>query len=327
MKIIIKNWFKLNGVEMISFKSFKLKINQNYSLIKIEKKLLDNYFLNQVLIINYESNRYEKKRILPTIEKLLKFKKLIFNIDFNENIQKFIKEFKNEKIINNSIDYDKIIFNNNNEFNFNILLDIDSNQLKAFDNYDQNELDWNKIINVNKLNILGGNNIDDDDDNINNYSYYNYEEKIDLEYINQYFLPKYLNYDANSINYDDEMVHMNYSPIFSSNLIGKLNQLKLNQICIFYAKILTTRPTRIFDEFVMKHVYAIFNCFSVISCSYMEINLWAKTYNNDSIFNVAICSRLLQIFAGIDLYMGEGFAALGFLSVSDSELINEKMKN
>ncbi|KAM9995353.1 hypothetical protein ACTFIY_001542 [Dictyostelium cf. discoideum] len=81
----------------------------------------------------------------------------------------------------------------------------------------------------------------------------------------------------------------------------KLNNPELYDMCFNYVSCSSVfRLTGPFPNEkkalnTIKHFSECFNCFSVISCSYMGIDLWTKTYNNDSIFNVAIYSRLLHI--------------------------------
>ncbi|KAM9986310.1 hypothetical protein ACTFIY_010728 [Dictyostelium cf. discoideum] len=59
----------------------------------------------------------------------------------------------------------------------------------------------------------------------------------------------------------------------------------------------------------------------------MEIDLWTKTYNNDSIFNVAICSRLLQNFFNIAAFLISKMEILQSIDFYKCGCVNIDKKN
>ncbi|KAN0055830.1 hypothetical protein ACTA71_011717 [Dictyostelium dimigraforme] len=185
---LIEFWFTPERSKklLITFKKYKpisLEINKEYSIIKIEKKTIADYFNKKVLMINPLDFINCNKRQIDRFK--FKFNKIIIELFGNEIVYKYI---------NRSSNFENCINDNKIELNIKYF-SLDENE---FINFGKDT----KSINVNEIQLFGAN------------------ELQNLDFI-RYFQPKHLLYDPNGCYSQDSYFHMDYSPLFNPEIIGE----------------------------------------------------------------------------------------------------------
>ncbi|EAL73446.1 hypothetical protein DDB_G0267986 [Dictyostelium discoideum AX4] len=184
---LIEYWFTPERIKKLFVtnklnKSFSLEINKKHSIIKIEKKIVIDYFNKKVLMINQCEFIKLNKRQIDGIK--LKFNKIVIELFGNEIVYKYMNQASNFENGNNDF---KMELNINN-------FSLDENEFIGFG------VDT-KIVNINKIQLFGAN-----------------ELQI-LDFI-RYLQPKHLTYDPNGCYSQDSYYHMDYSPLFNPEIIG-----------------------------------------------------------------------------------------------------------
>ncbi|KAM9972394.1 hypothetical protein ACTFIW_007454 [Dictyostelium discoideum] len=205
--------------------NFKMNINKEYSIIKTnnntnnsnnDNNIIKDYFKQQILCLNKLT--YEELEEISKLEmnKSLKFRKILVNMDYNKT------EFKNllnsnYKKINNSFDLSKPPSSNNinNNINNNNINKVDitlHNFSLLNDNIDisssSNDND-NKIeskLYINNISYFGTNNCD------KIFNILNHIKSKNIKYIN---------------NDDDDIIHMDFSRLFNEDINGQVESIKI----------------------------------------------------------------------------------------------------